>query len=272
MTRTIERRHAAPSRSGLGAAVRSELAKLSWRAPSVAVAAPLAVLIPVLINLAIAEAAARNKINGAGGMQTNNVAYWVLMFSTFILMAGAVYSTSAEFGNGTVDLVFARQPRRWLLPVAKALVFGAIAVVTSAITVAILLFGFPVLYPDIWGTVDVFSAAGVRILVGVPLHMALITLLGVGLASLVPRPGLVLTLVLLWRFGVETFVTFVQGDVGILLQRLAPFRNAELGAGQLSTITSLFGGANGSLLYFAAICVLVFFAGVYRIVGRDVSR
>ncbi|AUN41797.1 ABC transporter permease [Tsukamurella tyrosinosolvens] len=253
-------RHAsAPARSpGLLAAVRSESAKLTWRSPAVAAGTPLAI--------------ARNKINGAGGMDTSNAAYWVLVFSTFILVAGVVYSTAGEFGNGTIDLVLARQPRRWLLPTAKAIVFGGIAAVASGVAVVALLVGFPRLYPDIWGRVDVFSAAGIRLWCGIPICMVLVTLLGVGLAILVPKPGLILTALLLWRFGIEPFVTFIRGDLGLTAQRWSPFRNADLGVGQLSTITSPFGGPNGSLAYFAAISLLIFVLGVVRLARRDITR
>ncbi len=253
-------------------AVRSELAKLSWRSPSVAVAVPAAIAVPVLINLAIAEAASQNKINGAGGMQTNNAAYWVLIFSTFILMAGPVFSTAGEFGNGTIDAVFARQPRRRLLPVAKAVVFGAIGAAAGLIAVLVLLVAVPRLYPDIWGNVDATSAEGIRLLIGVPCYLGLIAVLAVGLAALVPRPGLILMLVLLWRFGVESFFTFVTGDLGLALQHYSPFRNAELGAGQMSTFDSPFGGPTWSLLYFAVLCALVFGAGVLRIARADITR
>ncbi|KXO96205.1 ABC transporter permease [Tsukamurella pseudospumae] len=257
---------------GLVAAVRSEAAKLSGRSPAIAAGVPLAIAVPLLVNYVIAEAVERNKINGAGGMDTSNAAYWVLVFSTYILVSGVVYSTAGEFGNGTIDLVFARQPRRWFLPTAKVAVFGAVAAGTSAVTVAVLMVGFPRLYPDTWGRVELFSGAGIRLWCGIPLYMVLVTMLGVGLATLLPKPGLVLTLLLLWRFGVETFVTFIRGDLGLVVQRWSPFRNADLGVGQLSTITSPFGGPNGSLAYFGLVCVVVFAAGVWKMVRADITR
>ncbi|GAA1093749.1 ABC transporter permease [Tsukamurella spumae] len=257
---------------GVIAAVRSEAAKLTWRSPAIVAGVPLAVAVPLVVNSVIAEAVQRNTINGAGGMDTGNAAYWVLVFSTYILVSGVVYSTAGEFGNGTIDLVFARRPRRWLLPAAKVAVFGALAAVTSAVTVALLMLVFPLLYPDTWGRVDLFSGAGIRLWCGIPLYMVLVTLLGVGLATLLPKPGLVLMLLLLWRFGVETFVTFIRGDLGLVVQRWSPFRNADLGVGQLSTITSPFGGPNGSLAYFGVICGLVFAAGVWKTVRADICR
>ncbi|MDF0529206.1 ABC transporter permease [Tsukamurella sp. 8F] len=259
-------------RHHLRRAVRSELAKLSPRSPALSVAVPLAVLIPLSVNAAIAAAAAQNRIDGSGGMDTNNSAYWILVFSTFILMAGAAFSMGAEFGNGTVDTVFAASARRWTLPVAKAIVFGAVAAVAGALATLIVVGGLPVVFPEIWGRVDLFSATGVALWCGVAYYMVLATLLGIGSAVFLPRAGLVMMGVLLWKFGVETAVTFVPGDAGMLLQRLSPFRNAELGVGQMSTIDSLFGGRIGSLAFFTVLCVAVFAAAVARLSRMDVMR
>ncbi|MCP9620503.1 ABC transporter permease [Nocardia otitidiscaviarum] len=250
-------------------AVRSELAKLSWRSSVWYSVVPLAVLIPVAINFGIAKATQSNAFRGAGGMDTNNAAYWILIFSTFILMSAGVSSLSAEFKDRTAETAFAIQPRRWILPVAKLIVYGAISAVTAGLTTFALLAGFPRLFPEIWGEVDAFSADGVRLLIAVPVFALLICALGLGLSALVPKPGLVVMIVLLWKFGIEVFVTFIPGDLGLLLQRLSPFKNGELGVGQLATIESYFGGQNGSLAYFAILCVVIFVVGTVRLSVAD---
>lgn len=249
-------------------AVRSELAKLSWRSSLWYAVVPLAVVIPLGINFGIAKATESNALNGAGGMDTNNAAYWILVFSSFILMAGGVTSLCAEFKDQTAETAFGIQTRRWLLPVAKLIVFGVIAAVTALLTTFVVLWGFPKLFPEIWGRVDVFSAEGVQLLLGVPLYTLLIAALGLGLSALIPKPGFVVMIVLLWKFGVEVFVTFVPGDLGVTLQQLSPFKNGELGVGQLATIESLF-GQNGSLAYFAAICLAIFVIGTLRLSATD---
>ncbi|MGW1740911.1 ABC transporter permease [Nocardia sp. NPDC001965] len=249
--------------------VRSELAKLSWRSPVWYAVVPLAVVIPVALNFGIAKATEANKLNGAGGMDTNNAAYWILIFSAFILMAGGVSSLCAEFKDDTVETVFGIQTRRWLLPLAKLVVFGVIAALTALAVTFLILWAFPQLFPEIWGKVEVFSGDGIALLIGVPLYTLLITALGLGITALVPKPGFVVMIVLLWKFGVEVFMTFVPGDLGVTLQQLSPFKNGELGVGQLATIESLFGGQNGSLLYFAAVCVAIFAIGTVRLALTD---
>ncbi|WP_247904481.1 ABC transporter permease [Nocardia rhamnosiphila] len=250
-------------------AVRSELAKLSWRSPIWYAIVPLAVVIPLGLNFGIAKATESNALNGAGGMDTNNAAYWILVFSSFILMAGGGSSLCAEFKDNTIETVFGIQTRRWILPVAKLIVFGVIAAVTAAVVTFLVLWAFPQLFPEIWGRVEVFSGDGVQLLIGVPVYTLLISALGLGVAALVPKPGLVVMIVLLWKFGVEVFVTFVPGDFGVTLQQLSPFKNGELGVGQLATIESMFGGQNGSLIYFAVVCVAIFAIGTVRLSVTD---
>lgn len=252
--------------------VRSECAKLSWRNALWYTIVPAAVLIPILLNYGIAMAVQTNKFDGAGGMDTDNAAYWIIVFSTFILMAGGVSSLCSEFKDNTIQIVFGIQTRRWLLPVAKLIVFGAIAAFTAWVTTFVILWGFPRLLPDVWGRVDVFSSEGLRLWFGIPLLTVLVCALGLGLAALVPKPGFVVMIVLLWKFGVEVFVNFIPGDVGMLVQRLMPFKNGELGVGQLATFESLFGGENGSLLYFGALCVVLFVAGVLRLSLTDLKN
>lgn len=251
--------------------IRSELAKLSWRNPLWYSAVPLAILIPFALNFGIAKAAEMNAINGEGGMDTDNAAYWIIVFSTFILMTAVVSSLCGEFKDGTIETVFAIEPRRWILPGAKLLVFGAIsALVVAAVTFGIM-GGFPYLFPDIWGRVDLFSGPGLRLWLGIPVLTVLVCALGIGLSALIPRPGLVIMIVLLWKFGLETFVGFLQGDIGTTLTRYAPFKNAELGVGQVTTVESPFGGPTGSLLYFAALCIAVYLIGVIRLSRIDIQ-
>ena len=256
--------------SGLWRAVRCEFGKLPPRNPIWTVTIPLAILIPVLINAGIAKATQADLLKTQGGMDTNNAAYWIIIFTTFILMLGGVSSACSEFATRSVDSYLAIQPKRWIMPVAKLITFGLIAVVTSEITTFGVMWLLPKVFPDVWGRVDVFSADGIRLLLGLPALALFICMLGIGLSMLVRRAGLVVMLVLLWKFGAEVFVVYVPGDFGLILQRLAPFKNGEIGAGQLATFDTLFGNATGSLFYFGALCVLVFIVGVVKLSTRDV--
>ncbi|MFW0792740.1 ABC transporter permease [Gordonia sp. CPCC 205515] len=252
-------------------AVSSELAKLSWRSPLWFAIVPLAIVIPVAINFGIAKATQMEAIDGSGGMDTNNAGYWVIVFSTIIMMSAPVSSFSNEFKDRTIEIVFSIQPRRWLLPVAKLIVFGTISAIVIAVTIFGILWGFPHLFPEIWGRVDLWSAAGLRQWAGTAYLAVLICALGLGLAVLLPRPGLVIMVILLWIWGVETFVGMIQGDIGLTLQNYSPFKNATLGVGQITSIESPFGGPNGSLVYFTIIAVAVFVAGLLRLASTDVA-
>ncbi|MFT4202223.1 ABC transporter permease [Gordonia sp. (in: high G+C Gram-positive bacteria)] len=251
--------------------IRSELAKISWRSPVVYALVPLAILIPIAINAAIAAAAQMNKFNGAGGMDTDNAAYWVIVFSTFIVMAGAVTSYCAELKDQTADIVFGISPARWRLPVAKLAVYGAIAMATVFVATLANLAVLPKVFPQIWDRVDPLDADGIHLLIGTPVLAFLIVALGLGVAMLVPRPGVAIMIVVLWKWGVEVFIGFIPGGFGTFLQRIALFKNGEQGAGQAPTFASLFGGPAGSMAYFAAVAVVVFGVGLARLTFRDVS-
>lgn len=253
----------------LGRAVRSELAKLSWRSPVWTAIVPIAIGLPLAVNACLAVATRMNKVNGGGGMDTNNAGYWVMIFSTIILMSAGVSSLSNEFKYATAELVYVAQPRRWLLPTAKLIVFGAIAALATLATVVVLLAAFPAVFPEVWGRVELTSSAGVRLLWALPVFAFLVTALGIGLAGLIPRPGVVVGVVLLWKFGIEVFTAMLPVKIGNAVARWMPFKNGEQGAGQYATSHPAFGGANGALAYFALVAAVFVVLGTVRISRRD---
>ncbi|GED97679.1 ABC transporter permease [Gordonia crocea] len=257
--------------TALRRAVSAEFAKLSVRSAMVNTLIPLALIIPILINVGLAAAARMNKYNGQGGMDTNNSGYWIMVFSTFILMAGVVTSYCGEFKDKTAEIQFAVQPRRWMLPVAKAVAFGVIAMAVAFTTTLVVMVVIPRVFPDVWERVDAFSADGLRVLIGVPVLTLLICLLGQGIAMIIPRPGVAILMIVLWKWGAEFLIPLIPGGVGTQAMRFSPFRNAEYGAGQFATTDSPFGGPNGSMAYFAAIVLVVFGIGLWRLQQRDVA-
>jgi ABC-2 type transport system permease protein len=255
----------------LGRAVRSELAKLSWRSPVWLAIVPLAVLLPIALNAGLAIATQMNKVNGGGGMDTDNSGYWVMIFSTIVLMSAGVSSLSNEFRYATAELAYCAQTRRWMLPMAKLIVFGLIAAAATLVTMIVLLAAFPAVFPAVWGRVDLASSAGLRLLWGLPIFAFFVSALGIGIAGLVPRPGLVVGAVLLWKFGLEPFSAMLPVEIGNIAQQWMPFKNGELGAGQYPTIHPIFGGADGSLAYFALIASVFFTLGTVRLSRRDLT-
>ncbi|MBL1077235.1 ABC transporter permease [Nocardia sp. 2] len=252
-------------------AVRSEWAKLSWRDPLWLAIVPIAILLPVALNASLALATRMNKVNGAGGMDTNNAGYWVMVFSTIILMSAGVSSLSNEFKYATAELAYTTQPRRWLLPTAKLIVFGLVAATATLATTLILLAGFPTVFPDVWGRVDLTSPPGLRLLWALPFFAFAVTTLGLGLAALIPRPGVVVGAILLWKFGIETFSAMLPLKIANIVQQWMPFKNGELGAGQYPTIRPAFGSPTGALAYFALIAATVFVLGTIRLSRRDLT-
>lgn len=259
------------SANGVTRGVKAEITKLSWRSPIFYAYLPLAVLIPIVLNAAIAIATQKDLLMGNGGMETSNAGFWIITFTTLILMLAAVSSTCSEYSYGSIGKYLSIQPRRSVLPVSKLLTYGGLGLVISLVTTLIVIIGFPLIFPDVWGPVEPFSTEGWRLIYGIPLLTFFTCALGVGLSLLVRRAGTVVLLVVLWKYGVEVFATYIPGDGGIVLQRLSPFKNAELGAGQAATFDSYFGGPIGSLAYFAVICAIFFGIGLWRLSARDVD-
>lgn len=261
----------APVAGALRRAVRAELIKLTRHSPVLYVYIPLAIAIPVILNLGIAIAQQQDLLMGQGGMETGNAGFWIITFTTMILMLAGVSSTCGEYGHQTIGRYLGIQPRRWVLPVAKLATFGGIGFLVSLITTLGILLIFPLAFSQVWGGVQAFSADGWRLIVGIPLVTFFTCALGIGLSLLIRRAGTVVLAVVLWKWGAEVFATYIPGSTGMWLQRLSPFRNAEMGAGQVATLDSAFGGPTGSLIYFAVLCLGFFGWGVWRLVRRDVD-
>lgn len=252
--------------------VRSELARWSWRSPVVLIFVPLAIGIPILINLVIALAARGDLIANTGGVETDNAGYWAIVFTSLIMMLAAVSATCGEYRNRTIDKYLTIAPRRWGLPAAKLVTYGCLAIMVALVTIVVLLWLFPLIFPDVWGGVSIGSGDGIRLIIGVPVLGFFICALGIGLSLLIRRSGIVIMAILLWKYGVELAFTFVPGGFGDWLQRWSPFRNGELGAGQGATSTPTpFGGDTGSLIYFGVLCLLIFAFGVVKLYRSDIE-
>ena len=86
--------------------IRSELAVLSWRSPLFYALVLLAILIPFWSERRSCCRRPAEQDQRLGGMDTDNAAYWVIVFSTFIMMAGAVTSYCGSSGPHRRDRVF----------------------------------------------------------------------------------------------------------------------------------------------------------------------
>jgi len=252
--------------------VRTELTKLSWRNPLFWLAVPLSILIPVGINYGLVKAHQAGMTDGSGGMDTDNSGYWIMLFAPFIMMAVAVSSFCSEFNNRTIELSTAIEPRRWIVPVAKLTVYGAVTALTVMTSALILLVGFPRFFPDVWGRVDLQSEQGLRIWIGIPIYAVLVLAMGLGLAVLIPRASLVIAAIVLWKYGVEmmAFPRLSTSELGARIQQYGPFANAEYGAGQFAAFEPPF-GSNVALTYFGVFAVVIFTIGLARLTLRDLK-
>lgn len=261
---------------GVVRAVRAEMAKLTWRSGTVWAAIPLTIAVPILFTIAIAAAnEALWRVNstvkpgeiplpGGYSMGRDNSVYWVLFLATFIILCAAVNSYSTDLRNQAARLFGFIQPARWPLITAKAIVYGAIGAVSTAVGVAVINGLFPRLFPHTWGQVSLFSSEGIRFLWSIPLYTALLVAFGLGLTALVGRGYLVIALVLFAKLGTEAFLLLASPDLSDFVRSYSPFVNAEYSTGQMQGMPDGVWGINTALGYYAAIFLVVFALGAWR--------
>jgi ABC-type transport system involved in multi-copper enzyme maturation permease subunit len=119
------------------------------------------------------------------GFDATRVSLIGVFFGQFTIGILGVLVMSAEYGTGTIRATFSAAPRRSLVLAAKALVFGAVALVISeAVAFAAYALGQALLSaPAIHTTLS--SPGALRAVAGSGLYLCVLGLLGLGLASII---------------------------------------------------------------------------------------
>ena len=248
-------------------AVRAEFAKLGHRSPLWYAVLPLAAFIPAALTFGIAKAVQLNKIDAA--------AAWT---PTTPRTGSSCSHVHPDDRRG--DLVLRREFRdgttSWPSPSSHADgCYPSPNLSSSAVSRYGLddhhirhHVGYHLLFPRCLGP-STCSPTTVCAYGSVRRCSRCSSLRSVSIVGAVPRPGLVVMLILLWKFGVEKFVEFLQGTSESCCSaghRSATPRSAPV---RWVTFDSPFGGALGSMLYFAAIAIGFFIAGVVHLAKAD---
>lgn len=115
-----------------------------------------------------------------------------ITYAQYLALVLGVLSVTAEFGTGAIRGSLLVVPRRMSFYAAKAFVAGALAFAVASAYVIIDLVLEQLLVPR--STVGVGTVPLLRAALGVPLYLALITLLGVGVGTAVRSSAAALTL------------------------------------------------------------------------------
>jgi ABC-2 type transport system permease protein len=208
---------------------------------------------------------------GSGGLPPEKAAMGVAVFGVPVLMILASLTVTNEYRTGLIRTTFTAVPNRTLVLVAKAVVaavfsgvyagFMVIASVMAARLAAPPLIGaqMPLTDPQVW-----------RLVGAIALYAMLAAVLGVGVGALLRASAGAVALLLLWPLVAEPLLgnmPNISSEVGPYL----PFGNAFLftGVQWLYPTYAMPWGEVGSIVYFAAVAVVVFVAALVTINRRD---
>lgn len=268
------RAHFGSAATVLARSVRAEAIRLGGRRGLLLrVMLPLGVGLPAAITLAVAAVAER--LNTTGGLlhvrqvQTGNAIYWL------VYLGVTVFAVTAAYAQGTADHGPAAEVSRHAAPrtltgmLGRWLLLGAVAAAGAATAACLLLVALPTLSPQVYGQVDVATAAGARFLWALPIYAFLAVGLGVGVGALIPRPAAAVAALTLWSLLLENAVILLPN--GGRLMGWMPFLNGIYASGQDIALGPDW-DRDGALGYLAAVTAVVLILGWARVRGSRIRR
>jgi ABC-2 type transport system permease protein len=184
------------------------------------VAGPGWLLLATIALTAAVGTVAANAVNCPGGgcqVDPAKVSLTGIYLGQAIVAIVAVTAVSGEYSTGMIRLTLTATPRRWQVLAAKAavvgtatLVTGAVAVLASMLAGGLLLTRHGIVPANGYETLSLGDGTVLRAAVGSVLYLALIALLGLGVAAVIRDSavaiGVVLALLYLFPI-VASFVT-----------------------------------------------------------------
>ena len=247
------------------ALLNAERIKLSTTRSTLWIAAAVAA---VSVVLAAAQGALAHPLST---LEPGRTAIGVTVFGIPVLMVLASMTMTSEYRSGMIRTTFIAAPNRTLVLLAKAAVvsvFSAIyAGVLAVCSVAVARATAPA---SAAAGLAVGSPEVLRLAAAVAVYAALAAVLGVGVGALLrAAPGAVAVL-LLWPLVVETILANLP-DVGPRIGPYLPFGNIFVftEVPWLYPVYDMPWGPVGSLIYFAALVVVVYDAAITVVNLRD---
>ena len=257
MTTTVETR--VPSgRYGLAQAARMEWIKLrslrsTWWTLAVTVAATVGIGVAVGLNSRDASVDLTN--NALGGVVPG------------VLLTGVlgVLTMTNEYSSGTIRATLAAVPRRPLLLVAKAVVFGAVTLIVGQVASFIAFFAAAATVRHGIEAPTLGQPGTLRAVVLTGAAFCLIGLLGLGLGAIIRHSAAAVGVLV-------AGVYVVVQVVGIIVHSVAPYMPILILGNSLSTTRPVTCGTGGVscpdfLSAWAGLGVLCLYAGVALTVG-----
>lgn len=235
--------------------------------------------IVVLLSLAVAAVVGQVAGNSVGEVgevdevgSTDGIAGVVLaglnQVGVIVLMIMAVLAVTNEYRFGTIRTSFLAVPRREVVMIAKALVYGAMTVILTVVLTALCLLVAMALGGQSLG-ISFTDADVVRQLYATPIDALLCVVVGLSLAMLLRHTAGAIAILLLWMLVLEGVIGLLP-KVGSHIAPFLPFANAGRFLDPTSpTSVDFHWGPIGSAVYFAAFALLLFGAGLAAVSRRD---
>ncbi|MCC2334373.1 ABC transporter permease [Cellulomonas wangsupingiae] len=208
--------------------LRSEWIKI-WTLRSTLWTIGLTVAVLVLLAWAMAASAGIAPGQFEGGAGSASMIYLLLapgqIFGSLVLVVLAALSITGEYGTGQVRSTFAAVPTRLPVLWAKGVVVALLTFATAAVGTALslLLAGAiePTMQPD-WSDPEML-----RIVVGTPLYIATVALLGFALGALMRNTAATIATVIGFVLVVESVLNLISWKP---LEYVRPFLPSSAGA------------------------------------------
>ena len=215
-----------------------------------------AVAVAVLsLGLAAVQA---STVYGPGPLAPEKAAMGVAIFGVPVLMILSALTVTNEYRSGMIRTTFMAVPNRTLVLVAKVVVAAAF----SGIYAAVMVMASIVVAqsdPQNW-----------RLVGAIALYAVLAAVLGVGVGALLRASAGAVALLLLWPLVAEPMLGNLP-NIGPEVGPFLPFANAFtfMGVQWLYPYYAMPWGELGSIVYFAAVTMVVFVAALVTVNRRD---
>ncbi len=188
-------------------------------------------------------------------------------FGVVVLVIMAVLAVTSEYRFSTIRTSFLATPKRFRVLVAKAVVYGGLAVVLSAVLAVV---GLGII-KVIAGASSNFSLGGadaLRQIWGTPIWALLCVIVGLAVGALLRQTAGAIALILVWMLVAEPVVAILP-KIGPAVGPFLPFRNGSRFLGMASPSDNYHWNAYVSLGYFAVFACVLFGVAMAVVARRD---
>ncbi len=186
-----------------------------------------------------------------------------------VVIIQAVMMFTTEFRFGYQQQGFLATPKRWVVAVAKWLLYLIIAMALTFITVLLCFYVAKALASDLASsTLDVWNDdQAKRIMWQYPLAAALLVTFSSGIALLLRQTAGAITLILMWQLAIEDLLSFLP-KIGEPVAKYGPFTNLRAFITDYQSVDPGWSAAMAGV-YFGVWALVLFIAGIVVLEKRD---